>query len=164
MVIIDSYVVAIVLLFVTMICWGSWANFQKATNKNWPFQLFYIDFTAGILIALLFFALTLGSVGSTGRAFFPDLYQASFFSIFNAFSSGFIWSFGTLLLVAAISIAGMSVAFPIGIGIALMLGVSTNYFKEPIGDGKLLAVGVLFLIIAIVLDAIAYRRKAVSFR
>ncbi len=160
MVIVTSYFTAIAMLFITMLCWGSWPNFQKATNNKWPFQLFYIDFTAGILITLFIFSITLGSFGETGRAFLPDLYQANFNSIINAFSSGFIWSFGTLLLVGAISIAGMSVAFPVGIGIALILGVSTNYIKEPVGDGILLTIGVLFLLLAIVSDSLAYRRKS----
>lgn len=160
MITVNSYSMAIIMLFITMLCWGSWANFEKKTDKSWSFHLFYIDYTFGILLTLLFFALTFGSLGHVGRSFLPDLFQANFFSFFNSFLSGFIWSFGTLLLVAAISIAGMSVAFPIGIGIALLLGVTTNYLKEPVGDGKILAIGVLFLLVAIILDSIAYSRKA----
>ncbi len=159
MVIVNSYTLAVILLFVTMICWGSWANFQKATSNKWPFQFFYIDFTIGILISILFISLTFGSIGLAGRSFINDILQANLFSLFNSFLSGFIWSFGTLLLVAAISIAGMAVAFPIGIGVALILGVTTNYIKEPIGNELLLATGVILLLFAILLDSIAYRRN-----
>lgn len=160
MVIINSYIIAVLLLIITMICWGSWANFQNITKRTWPFQHFYIDFTLGILISIVIIAFTLGSTGDEGRSFLPDLMQVNLSSFLNAFSSGFIWSFGSLLLVAAISIAGMSVAFPIGVGTALVLGVGTNYIKEPVGDGKLLTVGVLCLLVAIICDSIAYRRKA----
>ena len=120
MVIIHSYFFAVILLFITMICWGSWANTQKLATRKWPFQLFYWDYTIGVVVLSLLFALTLGSVGESGRSFLPDLAQAESQHLLSAFIGGVVFNIANLLLVAAIDIAGMAVAFPIGIGIALV--------------------------------------------
>ena len=160
MLIIESYSVAVVLLFVTMLCWGSWANTQKLATQRWPFPLFYWDYTLGILLLSLLFGVTIGSTGEEGRAFWTDLSQASPQALGSAFVGGIVFNIANLLLVAAIDIAGMAVAFPVGIGLALVLGVVVNYVAEPVGDPVLLFVGVALVTVAIVLDAMAYRRKS----
>lgn len=158
MLIINSYSVAVVLLFITMICWGSWANTQKMATKDWPFQLFYWDYTIGVVLMSLLFAVTFGSFGEEGRSFIIDLTQGSIDDMTSAFIGGVIFNIANLLLVAAIDIAGMAVAFPIGIGIALVWGVVINYMATPVGDPILLFVGVGFVAIAIIFDALAYRK------
>jgi glucose uptake protein len=158
MVIIHSYLVAVILLFITMICWGSWANTQKLATQKWPFQLFYWDYTFGVVLLSLVFAVTLGSFGNSGRSFLPDLLQAEAGNLLSAFIGGVVFNIANLLLVAAIDIAGMAVAFPIGIGIALVWGVVVNYMATPLGDPVLLFLGVGFVVIAIILDALAYKR------
>lgn len=160
MLIVDSYPVAVLLLFFTMICWGSWANTQKLATQAWPFQLFYWDYILGTVLLSFVFGITLGSTGEEGRSFFEDLRQASTGALGSAFLGGVIFNLANLLLVAAIDIAGMAVAFPIGIGLALVLGVLINYLAVPVGDPVLLFGGVLLVVGAIVLDAIAYRRKS----
>lgn len=159
MLIINSYPVAVVMLIVTMLCWGSWANTQKLATQKWPFQLFYWDYTLGILLLSLVFGLTLGSNGQEGRSFLADLDQASRAALGSAFVGGVVFNIANLLLVAAIDIAGMAVAFPIGIGLALVLGVIINYLAVPVGDPVLLFIGVALVVVAIVLDALAYRQK-----
>ncbi|MFP4505165.1 MAG: multidrug DMT transporter permease [Cyclobacteriaceae bacterium] len=159
MLIIDSYPLAVVMLFITMLCWGSWANTQKLATKKWPFQLFYWDYTLGILLLSLIFGLTLGSTGGEGRSFLSDLFQADSAALGSAFIGGVVFNIANLLLVAAIDIAGMAVAFPIGIGLALVLGVVVNYVAVPVGDPLLLFSGVALVTIAIILDALAYRQK-----
>jgi glucose uptake protein len=121
MVIINSYLTAVILLFVTMLCWGSWANTQKLATKSWPFQLFYWDYTIGVVLMSLLFAVSMGSFGLEGRSFLIDISQGSNESMLSAFLGGIIFNIANLLLVAAIDIAGMAVAFPIGIGIATCL-------------------------------------------
>ena len=160
MLIIESYSVAVVLLFVTMLCWGSWANTQKLATQSWPFPLFYWDYTLGIVLLALLFGVTLGSSGNDGRSFWADLSQATPRALGSAFVGGVVFNLANLLLVAAIDIAGMAVAFPVGIGLALVLGVVVNYVAEPVGDPVLLFVGVALVTVAIVLDAMAYRRKS----
>jgi len=158
MVIIDSYLTAVILLFVTMICWGSWANTQKLASKTWPFQLFYWDYTIGVVLMSLLFAITMGSFGEEGRNFLVDISQGSFENILSAFVGGIVFNIANLLLVAAIDIAGMAVAFPIGIGIALVWGVVVNYLYDPTGNPLILFIGVGLVVVAIILDALAYKR------
>ncbi len=157
MFIVNSFSIAVVLLFITMLCWGSWANTQKLATQKWPFQLFYWDYVIGIFLCALVLGLTLGSSGEAGRPFIEDLLQADQSSILASFLGGVIFNLANILLVAAIDIAGMAVAFPIGIGLALVIGVVVNYIKYPIGDPLMLFVGVLLVVIAILLDAKAYK-------
>ncbi|UXX81050.1 multidrug DMT transporter permease [Reichenbachiella carrageenanivorans] len=158
MIIIQSFPVAVALCFVTMLCWGSWANTQKLSKKDWPFQLFYWDYAIGVLLFSIVLAFTMGSMGQSGRSFLDDLAQASLISLGLALLGGVVFNLANILLVAAIDIAGMAVAFPVGIGIALVLGVITNYLAAPSGDPVLLFSGVAFVTVAVLLDAWAYRK------
>ena len=158
MFIIENYQLAVFLCVITMLCWGSWANTQKLVSKKWSFSLFYWDYTLGVILLSLVFGLTLGSAGDDGQAFLPNLGEASLNAIFYAFLGGVIFNIANLLLVAAIDIAGMAVAFPIGIGIALVLGVVINYMAAPVGDPVLLFFGVGLVALAIIVDAMAYKK------
>jgi glucose uptake protein len=158
MLIVESYAVAVVLCVVTMLCWGSWANTQKLASHGWPFQLFYWDYALGVFLFALILAFTAGSVGTAGRPFLADLAQAERGPLGSAFLGGVIFNLSNILLVAAIDIAGMAVAFPVGVGLALALGVVTNYVAAPVGDPVLLFLGVAGVVLAILLSAAAYRR------
>lgn len=160
MYIVESYTAAVLLTFVTMLCWGSWANTQKLAEKSWRFELFYWDYVIGIVLMSLLFALTIGSNGEQGRGFLADLAQASPESLQKAILGGVIFNAANILVAAAIAIAGMSVAFPVGIGIALVLGVVINYVATPQGNATWLFTGVGLVMAAIATDAIAYRKKA----
>ncbi|MEI6276314.1 MAG: GRP family sugar transporter [Prolixibacteraceae bacterium] len=160
MYIVESYTLAVILTFVTMLCWGSWANTQKLAEKSWRFELFYWDYVIGIVLMSLLFAFTLGSFGEQGRGFLADLKQADPANLSKALLGGIIFNAANILVAAAIAIAGMSVAFPVGIGIALVLGVIINYMATPQGSPVWLFAGVGLVTIAILLDAIAYRKKA----
>ncbi len=154
----STYFVAVILCVITMFCWGSWANTQKLTSKSWAFPLFYWDYTIGILLLSLVFGLTLGSTGASGRGFITDLVQGSQSAYLSAFIGGIIFNIANLLIVAAISVAGMAVAFPVGIGIALVLGVIVNYTANPVGNPLWLFLGVALVTLAIILDALIYKR------
>lgn len=158
MIIIESFSTALLLLVVTMFCWGSWANTQKLATSKWPFQLFYWDYTLGIVFAALLIGITMGSYGEDGRSFIEDLQQANGTAFGSALLGGVIFNLANLLLVAAIDIAGMAVAFPIGIGIALVLGVIVNYAAESRGNPYMLFGGVILVLLAIILNAIAYKK------
>jgi len=158
MYIVHSYPLAVVFCVLTMLCWGSWANSRKLADKDWRFELFYWDYTLGVLLLTLVLGLTLGSSGAEGRGFIADLSQASGAGIASALLGGALFNLGNILLVAGIEIAGMAVAFPVGVGLALVIGVVMNYVASPVGNGPLLAAGVLLVSLAIVLDAVAYRR------
>jgi glucose uptake protein len=160
MVIIQSYFIAVLMCVITMLCWGSWANTQKMASKKWAFQLFYWDYSLGVLILSLILAFTMGSSGEEGRGFIADLAQADGKSIGSALLGGAVFNIANLLIVVAINIAGMAVAFPIGIGLALVIGVVVNYIATPLGNPVILFIGVALVALAIILDAIAYRKHS----
>jgi glucose uptake protein len=160
MYIVSSYPVALIFCVVTMLCWGSWANTQKLASKEWRFQLFYWDYAIGVLLFSLVLALTLGSTGASGRGFVADLRQAENHWLVSAFIGGVIFNLSNILLVAAIDIAGMAVAFPVGVGLALVIGVVSTYMVHPEGNPSVLTLGVVCVAIAILLDALAYRKLA----
>ena len=123
MFIVQSYSTAVLFCVVTMLCWGSWGNTQKLAARNWRSELFYWDYVIGIFLTSLLYAFTLGSYGDEGRSFSDDLSQATNGNLWAAFIGGVVFNLANILLIAAISIAGLSVAFPVGIGIALVWGV-----------------------------------------
>ncbi len=158
MFIIGSYTLAVAFCIVTMLCWGSWANTQKLAATSWRFELFYWDYVVGIVVFALLFGLTAGSAGATGRGMVADLAQADWPNIGSALLGGVLFNAANILLVASIAIAGMSVAFPTGIGLALVIGVVVNYLDRPEGNATLLFGGTLLVAAAILLNAYAYRR------
>ena len=160
MFIIENYSVAVLFCFITMLCWGSWANTQKLAGKTWRFELFYWDYVIGIVLFSLISALTLGSMGDKGRSFMNDLAQADSSNIISALIGGIIFNAANILFSAAISIAGIAVAFPLSIGLALVLGVLVNYFAEQKGNPVFLFIGVALVMIAILLNAMAYRKAS----
>jgi glucose uptake protein len=159
MFVVESNVTAVVFCVITMLCWGSWVNTQKAVGRRWRFELFYWDYVFGVTLASLLFAFTMGSTGDVGRGFWADLAQADPASIGSALLGGVVFNAANILLVAAIALAGMAVAFPVGIGLALVLGVLINYFGgDRSANASLLFLGVALVAAAIVLDALAYRK------
>lgn len=138
----------------SMICWGSWANTLKLA-PGWRFQSFYWDYVIGVLLGSFFWGLTLGG----GTAFLHGLSVASTSAVVLAILAGVVFNAANQLLVAAIDLAGLAVAFPIGIGLALVLGVLLNYLISPAANPVLLFVGVALVAVAIVVDAIAYRKR-----
>jgi len=156
MFIIPSYSLAVLFCFITMLCWGSWGNTQKLAAKNWRFELFYWDYVIGILLLAVLAAFTLGSIGESGRSFLLDIKQADRANIISALLGGIIFNVSNILLSAAISIAGMAVAFPVGVGLALVIGVVINYLDLPVGNATVLFSGVALIVVAILLNAKAY--------
>lgn len=158
MLIVESYTVAVAMCLITMLCWGSWANTQKLASNEWQFQLFYWDYSLGVLLLTLIFAFTIGSSGEEGRAFMPDISQAGAEALRSALIGGVIFNLANILLVVAIDIAGMAVAFPVAIGLALVIGVVANYLAAPVGDPVFLFAGVGLVTAAIIVCALIYAR------
>jgi glucose uptake protein len=156
MVVPHSYLVALLMTVLTMTCWGSWANVVKLV-KDWRFELLYFDYALGILLTSVVVGLTLGSMGSYGQPFLDDLAAAGGRNLAFGFLAGVVYNLSNILIVGAIAIAGLGVAFPIGVGLALAVGVIWNYFVNPQGNPVLLFTGVAMVVAAIVLDGIAYR-------
>ena len=155
MFIVENYSLAVLFCIVTMLCWGSWGNTQKLAAKTWRFELFYWDYVIGILFFSIVMGFTFGSFGEGGRSFINDLKQADLSNIGSAVIGGIVFNAANILLSASISLAGLAVAFPLGIGIALVLGVFVNYFTAPKGDPVILFAGVALIMLAIILNGIA---------
>ncbi|GGJ88392.1 MULTISPECIES: GRP family sugar transporter [Parabacteroides] len=162
MFIVQSYTLAIVFCVVTMLCWGSWGNTQKLASRTWRYEFFYWDYVIGVLLFSILSAFTLGSFGSEGRSFLPDLIQADWNNIGSAFLGGVIFNASNILLSAAIAICGMSVAFPVGVGLALVLGVLINYFGAAKGEPSYIFAGVALITVAIILNGLAYKKALVG--
>lgn len=145
--------IALALLVVNMICWGSWANPMKLTG-NWRFEAFYWPYGLSMLVFSFVAAMTLGNMGDVG--FFESLRSAEPIKMFYGIASGFIWNLGNILMVAAIALAGFSMAFPIGVGSSIVIGSTLSYIVEPKGIPTLLFAGVGLISIAIICDAYAY--------
>lgn len=148
-------------MLMSMLCWGSWANTRKLT-AGYAFSLFYWDYVIGIALGSLLWGLTLGSLHGGATAFLANLGSADHIHWILAITGGVIFNLANLLLVASIDLAGMAVAFPVGIGLALIVGVILNYIIQPAGNPILIFGGVALVAAAILLDALAYRLREAS--
>lgn len=151
----SSLTIALLMTITSAICWGSWANTFKGV-KNYRFELFYWDYAIGIFLISLVLAFTMGSSGHDANSFVNNVQAADTSNIVSTLVGGAIFNLANLLLVAAIDMAGLAVAFPVSIGIALVVGVVLSYALQPKGNALFLAIGVVCAFIAVVLDGKAY--------
>jgi glucose uptake protein len=158
MVLPETYQAALFLMILTMFCWGSWANTRKLC-PGFRFQLFYWDYVIGLAAAAIVLGLTAGTLGHSGAPFVSDVTHAPLDTVLFALGGGIVFNIANLLLVAAIDVAGLAVAFPVGIGLALVVGAVSSYLVSPAANPLLLFSGVALVVVAIVLDAAAYRQR-----
>jgi glucose uptake protein len=151
-----TYLATLLVLLFSMLCWGSWANTQKMTGK-WRFELFYFDYAFGVLLVAVICAFTFGTLGFDGFSFMDDMLNGGKRYAAMGFAAGMIFNLANMLLVGAIAVAGLSVAFPVGIGLALVIGVVWNYLIRPQGNPILLFAGCALVVGAIIVDSIAYK-------
>jgi glucose uptake protein len=147
--------IALMMMIASAICWGSWANTYKGV-KNYRFELFYWDYAVGIFLISVVLAFTLGSTTQGASSFLNNVRAADTGNIVSTLTAGVIFNLANLLLVAAIDMAGLAIAFPVSIGIALVVGVVSSYILQPKGSAGLLAAGVACAVIAVILDGKAY--------
>jgi len=159
----SSLSVALTMMIASAVCWGSWANTYKGV-KNYRFELFYWDYAVGIFLISLILAFSMGSAGNNAASFLNNVHAADSSNIINALIGGALFNLANLLLVAAIDMAGLAVAFPISIGIALVVGVVLSYALQPKGNAAFLAAGVACALIAVILDGKAYGSLAAAGR
>jgi glucose uptake protein len=159
MFVVNDLGLAIAFCVITMLGWGSWANTQKLAGKeSWQFPLFYWDYALGVVLFAIVALFTLGSIGSAGQPALANLAAAEDGCLLKAFLSGVIFNISNILLVVAIDAAGMSVAFPVGVGLALVIGTVASYMQNPKGDSTLLFAGVALVVLAMLFSALAHSK------
>ena len=149
-----TFTAAVVLMFVTMLCWGSWANTFSLCRGRYRFELFYWDYAIGVMIASLGMSILMGS----GSALFHG--GMNCVNLIWAILSGVVFNIGNVLLVAAISLTGMAVAFPVCISLALLIGVGVSWWIEPSVPGGWMLTGSVLILASMIMDAAAYRTIA----
>src|SRR6201992_3912121 len=137
----EAYAAALVFMIGSMLGWGCGPNTMKLT-PGYPFQLFYWDYVIGIIVASLFWGHTLGSMNGGPSSFMNNIHSADTRHVLFAIAGGAVFNVANLLLVAAIEIAGLAVAFPIGIRLALVGGSISNYILATQGNPFLLFGGI----------------------
>ncbi len=158
----STYTLAVVLCVVTMFCWGSWGNTQKLAGKTWRFELFYWDYVIGLVLFALAAGLTLGSTKGDAWSFLANLKASCGATWLWPFLGGIVFNASNILLVAAIAVAGMSVAFPVGVGLALVGGTVANYFVDGKGNPALIWTGLALIVISIICNALAFKAKSAA--
>jgi glucose uptake protein len=151
-----SFATALLLTILSAVFWGSWANTYKGV-KGYPFELFYWDYMIGVVLCSFVIALTLGSHGASGEPFLANLHLATTSNVAHALIAGMIFNVANLLLVAAVDLSGLAVAFPIAIGIAVVEGVVMSYALQQKGNVIFLGCGIALAVAAVLFDAKAYK-------
>jgi glucose uptake protein len=151
----QDFSIALLMIIISAVCWGSWANTFKFT-RNYPFGLFYWDYALGVFAISVFLAFTLGSLNDGATSFLHNMVSADPENIASALIGGAIFTVANVMLVAGIDMAGFSVAFPVAIGTAMVVGVALSYMLQPRGSFLVLAIGVLLTIAAVIMDGKAY--------
>ncbi len=150
-----TFGIALLMIFTSAICWGSWANTYKGV-KNYRFELFYWDYAFGIFLIAVGLAFTMGNTSNGASSFLNNIRAADRSNFVSTLVGGAVFNLANLLLVVAIDMAGLAIAFPVSIGIAMVVGVVSSYVLQPKGNAVLLAAGVVCAIFAVILDGKAY--------
>ena len=158
----EAYGIALLFMIISMLCWGSWANTMKLT-AGYAFQLFYWDYVIGIVLGSLVWGFTLGNWGGGDLSFLNNISPGGLADTCSSpLPAGLCSMWPTCFWLLPLTSPGLAVAFPIGIGLALVVGVLLNYAISPKGHPGLLFGGVVFVVLAIILDALAYRGERAS--
>ncbi len=156
---VSSLGLAVLFCVITMLGWGSWANTQKLAGKTkWPFELYYWDYAIGVFLFSLLFMFTFGGTGGAGMGAMENLRLAGSGNIARALLSGVVFNISNILLVVAIDAAGMSLAFPVGVGLALVIGTVASFLQAPKGNPAELFSGVGLVVLAMIMSALAYSK------
>ena len=155
MILAQNHFQAILLLVFGALCWALWAGLHK-TTPNWRYELFCVDVAIGFGIAVSIYAFTVGSLGFDGFSFMDDLMHAGKRQWIFAFSAGVIFNLANMILLGAVSVAGLSVAIPLGLGISSILGLGTSLILARTGNPFLVFAGSACFVVGVVLAAISY--------
>jgi glucose uptake protein len=146
---------ALFLMIFGMLCWGLWASMHKLTGK-WRYELFYFDVAFGLAIAAVVYSLTVGSLGFDGFSFDDDLMHAGKRQWLMAFGAGAVFNLANMILMGAVTVAGLSVSLALGLGGSLMVGVGLKLIMHNTANPLLLFAGSACILLAMIMIAVAY--------
>ncbi|HYP13103.1 MAG TPA: hypothetical protein VEQ63_04205 [Bryobacteraceae bacterium] len=149
-----TFVTALTVALLGMLCAGIWPSFFKSA-KGWRFELFYFDFALGTVLAAIVLAVTFGSMGEE-LTVSDNLLITGKRQMGAAVAGGIALNLGNFLTLSGVAISGMSVALPISIGLAFVIGtVSRQMLKtgEPLA---LSLAGAALVLVALIAAAMAY--------
>lgn len=150
--------VSLLVAVTAFVCWGSWAILFKLAGPKWRFEHFYCDFAFGAFVAALIAAFTLGSSGE-GLTFVDAFLITGRKQWAQAFAAGAVFNLGNMLLLAGVEVAGMTVAIPIAMAVA-MAALSARMLIANRGDNAALLIGALaLLLVSAVLVSLAAGRR-----
>jgi len=147
----------LLIMLLSLVCLGSWANLYKLAGK-WRYELFYFDFAIGMALASLICAFTIGSLGFDGFNFIDDMMNAGKRQWMFGFVAAIIFNFGNMLLLGAVSVTGMAMAFPMAYGVALIVGAARSSASGSGAAPALVVGGCGLILVSIVFNAMAYSR------
>jgi glucose uptake protein len=152
----QSNSLVLILMIASMLLLGAWASLFKAAGK-WRFELFYFDFAFGLLLAAIIFSFTFGDLGYDGFTFMDDLQHAGKHQWVYCFLSGIIFNIGNMLMLASVSVAGLAIAFPMTMGVAVIVASLVGLGGKPPGNALLIVLGCGLVLTSVVMNAVAYR-------
>jgi glucose uptake protein len=155
----QTYAATMVLTILSLLCLGIWVSAFKLVGR-WRFELFYFDFAFGLLVTALILAFTVGNLGYDGFDFLDDLQHTGKRQWVFCFAAGMIFNFANLLLVAAVSVAGTVLAFPVGMGVGLILATVLSFAASRSGNGAMILVGAGLVLVSALVNAIGHRLLA----
>jgi len=157
----QTYPVVLALMILSLVCLGSWAAMFKLAGR-WRFELFYLDFAVGLIAAAAIYGFTVGNLGFDGFNFLDDLQHAGKRQWLFAFLAGVIFNLANMLLIAAVSVAGMAVSFALGIGIAVLVGTGLAAASRPPSNTLMLTLGCILMLTCVVVAAASDRMLEIA--
>jgi glucose uptake protein len=156
-----TYLAALLLTLFSVLCLGSWANGLKLVKK-WRFELFYFDFAIGLLLGAILAAFTFGTLGSDGFTFLDDLMRAGKRNMVFALGAGVVFNLGNMLMVGGVSLVGLTLGFPLSLGLSLVTAVTLSYVTKPQGNAVMVLTGLALFILAVLLSLYSHRALSLS--
>jgi membrane protein implicated in regulation of membrane protease activity len=153
-----TYTASLLLLLLSLVCFSIWPSLYRSYKGSWRFELFSLDFAIGGLLLGILAAATLGTLGPE-MTFSDRLLIAGRQAEIWVMGTGFVLAFANLLLLASITLLGISVAVPIAFGMAAVLTALSHYLSSPLRP--LMAIAIC-LLLACVVVAVGIERTLIK--
>jgi len=152
-----TYLSGLLLMILALICTGTWTSLYK-TALPYRYELFNFDLAIGVVVLAAVAALALGAVQSGELTVGDNILITGYRLMAWALAAGFVFNLGNVILLSAISVSGISIAFPVAFGVALIIDAGLDFFGNPRVNALLLFGGALVILVAVALFIVAHFR------